>query len=640
MKQYVWYQNMTYKDNIKSIWESGNKYYNQSLSFMNQTSDSFSQWVIRLFNALGVNIEYDGMQGTNIMVGNSNDHYLTFINTGLFKLRVTNQNYCLALKFKNASGGTVTTLEKRDSDYFIISGGNEWKSVTLYFDDVGFGMDGSQLYLWENKSLDTIISETPHLNNTIESVPSTNTTYQNVTKDYIINDSGTKIPRDILNHIGVKTIIVPNYHIDNNLQVSGLSFPWNRVDMPPGNKYGYAHNIGIKTDVNQTVNAKYWSLNPHIYPDIIFTNMNSSDLVPIREYGVVIGYKLQDHKFDYKNNVLTIDNKSIQIYDNDEIVFYIRDIGYWEPNTITDWEDCFTFLSDSASSITTYKNTGKLTCKPITSFVWTPTEISYTFNANIVNKHRFITGNNSKNYTKSIIQKYQNITIEMPLLSDATYDVKRSSSSKYWFVSIGDFSYDSKKQTVTYNSDSMLELSATISNYQWVSYNSNVNINLNPAHINSQIQLTEATSNNYEGFGELISFVRPPVGLWSGFINYFGSATLEDPKNEDVNTPTGYYQNVKYVYIDDLKENKLCSYNYHYYYKYMLNGSNVAPSVEICNFYLKLGYSQFIDDQTFALAVVVWRNGKLAQEPKNNSTKPSLPSIPDPDAPVIVPGVK
>lgn len=53
---------------------------------MSQNPDSFSQWVIRLFNALGIRIEYDGMQGTNIMVGNLNDHYFSFLNTGSFKL--------------------------------------------------------------------------------------------------------------------------------------------------------------------------------------------------------------------------------------------------------------------------------------------------------------------------------------------------------------------------------------------------------------------------------------------------------------------------------------------------------------------------------------------------------------------------
>ena len=646
MQQYVWYQNMTYKDNIKSIWETGNKYYNQSLSFMSQNPDSFSQWVIRLFNALGIRIEYDGMQGTNIMVGNLNDHYFSFLNTGSFKLWVTNQNYCRALKFKNASGSTVITLEKKDLDYLIISGGEQWKSVTLYFDDVGFGMDGSQLYLWENKSLTTVISEAPHLNDTIETVPSTSTTYQNVSKDYVINDSGTKIPKDILNHIGVKTITVPDYHIDNSLQISGLSFPWNRVDMQPTKIYGYAHNTGFKTNANQTVNAKYWSLNPHIYPDVVFTNMDSNDLDPIRDGNAILGYKLKDHKFSYKNNILTIDNKAIEIYDNDEVVFYIRDVGDWKPETITDWEDCFIFITDSANSITTYKNTGELVCKPITSFVWTPTETNYTFNASVVNKHRFITSNNSKDYAKTIIQKCQTTTIEMPVLSDATYDVKRNSRYEYWFISIGDYSYDSKNQTVEYKSDAMLELSAKISNYEWVSYSSNVNINLNPTNINSQIQITEVDSNNYEGYGELVSFIRPTVGLWSGFINYFGSAKLADPNNQDINTPTGYQQNLKYVYIDDLKEDQLYPYNYHYMYRYTLSGSGFFPSVTYADFYLQLGYSQYIDEQTFALAVVVWRNGKLAQEPEYDSTIPStpstpnIPSRPDPDAPVIVPGVK
>lgn len=643
MKEYVWYQNMTYKDNIKSIWETGDKYYSQSLSFVSQSSDAFSQWVTRLFNAIGITIEYDGMQSNNIVVGNLNDHCLSFLNTGLFKLWTTNQNYCLALKFKNASGSTVTTLEKKDLDYLIISSGEQWKSVTLYFDDIGFGMDGSKLYLWENKSLDTIISETPHLNNTIESVPSTSTTYQNVSKDYIINDSGTKIPKNILNHIGVKTITIPDYHIDNGLQISGLSFPWNRVDMDSSTLNGsFSHAKGFKTQANQTVNGRYWTLNPHIYPDVVFTNMDSNDLVPIRDGNVVLGYKLKDHEFSYKNNILTIDNKAIEIYDNDEIVFYIRDVGDWKPKTITDWEDCFIFITDSANSITTYKNTGELVCKPITSFVWTPTETNYTFNASVANKHRFITSNNSKAYAKTIIQKCQTTTIDMPVLSDATYDVKRNSRYEYWFISIGDYLYDSKNQTVEYKSDSMLELSATVSNYEWVSYNSNVNIDLNPTHISSQIQLTEVTSNNYEGYGELVSFIRPTVGLWSGFINYFGSATLEDPENQDISTPTGYNQRLKYVYIDDLKEDQLYPYNYHYSYQYVLSGSDFWPTTTYANFYLQLGYSQYIDEQTFALAVVVWRNGKLAQTPKYDSTTPSKPPIPipDPDAPVIVPGVQ
>ena len=64
--------------------------------------------------------------------------------------------------------------------------------------------------------------------------------------------------------------------------------------------------------------------------------MDSNDLDPIRDGNAILGYKLKDHKFSYKNNILTIDNKAIEIYDNDEVVFYIRDVGDWKPETITD----------------------------------------------------------------------------------------------------------------------------------------------------------------------------------------------------------------------------------------------------------------------------------------------------------------
>jgi hypothetical protein len=77
--------------------------------------------VLDVFNACGLYLSYSGTDTSyNIEIGDENDRYIGFMNTGTFT--ITAPEHCVALKFKSDKNASATnTLYTKGNGVFTIS---------------------------------------------------------------------------------------------------------------------------------------------------------------------------------------------------------------------------------------------------------------------------------------------------------------------------------------------------------------------------------------------------------------------------------------------------------------------------------------------------------------------------------------
>lgn len=489
----------------------------------------------------------------------------------------------------------------------------DWKWI--YISELGFGIDAKSTYIWDDTN--DILNKFSIPNQFVTAIGENELSKKEQFTSDIIDSYGDTVKYEYLNQIASYHTI-PRYYIGNKAKsLKSISFDYNVKTSGTNGQFIFDDSIGYKGGSRK--DAKYWSFYPQTYPIIVFNNMTDVDAHYVDINGS-IGYydKLNEHSFTYSNGKLKIDNTEVVVNDNDEVVFYIRKHGIWQaaqPDPAGKWS----VTTDTVLELTSETNTATLTFEPIQIYKWEPNNTTFPFSCDINEISKFITNITPKDYTKQIIQSKNNVNISLPILSGSSYDnahAKTLFTYKSLFVSLGDYDFktnsDGSVSNVNKISDAEFKINTTIKNLQWVStkdiiphyyqltQTANVEIEDYKVSLRPSQNIAEVNTTFYQTFQSLIGFFPKEMGYYGDMNNKTEDSGFLDPTIVSGTQVNGlqYYTSYYYNFIPPTTGNSSTGPSNTYYDSY--------------RFKLYIGYKQRVQKDTFALAVVVWRNGKSA----------------------------
>lgn len=515
-------------------------------------------------------------------------------------------SWCTYLKCKSGDGS---------AQYFYAQNGKFklGSSGQIGVAEFGFGILCTDAYLWDDgKNILSNLCIPVEMAGRISE--NTYNQKESFSKD-LIDSYGDTVQFKFLNQIA-SYHTMPCYYVgtDQN-SFKGISFDYNVKNYSDNSsdsgQFVFSNNISYKGGYKQ--DTKYWSFHPQAYPLVIFNNMVSVDAHYVDVTGSRGYYdKLNEHSFSYINGKLKIDNQEVTVADNDEVIFYIRRPGNWVASQITkEWS----VSTNTVLELSTGTNTATLTFNPIEVYKWTPKKIQFSFVCRIDDVSKFITNNTVGSYTKSIIQHKDTFTETFPELtgSGCVYD----NSGGLWmydrlFASIGDYTFDTDSwdgsvSNVKKNSDASFTMSVEVKDLEWVAPGE-LSIIYSQENPSSQIEITNYFNTQHDSYAhveaKLLKTFQSINGFFPKQMGYYGN---KDVRNEDSTLITKYSAGIT---IDGV------SYRKWYYNWYNVIGTYDSPgytSTTSNELKLYIGYEQWVQEDTFALAVVVWRNGKLVK---------------------------
>lgn len=558
-----------------------------SWGFLNVVVSDVSLWKIATQYSDGPRLEWKG----NLYVQTIGLHYLKCKNKDKSSYQVCYDLY---------SSGYIL-LNTHASGY----NNTDWKWI--YISELGFGINVKSTYLWDDKN--DILNKFSIPNQFVAAIGENELSKKEQFTSDIIDSYGDTVKYEYLNQIASYHTI-PRYYIGNKTKsLKSISFDYNVKTSGTNGQFIFDDSIGYKGGSRK--DAKYWSFYPQTYPVIVFNNMTDVDAHYVDINGS-IGYydKLNEHSFTYSNGKLRIDNTEVTINNNDEVIFYIRKHGIWQAAQ-PDPADKWSVTTNTVLELTSETNTATLTFEPIQRYKWEPKNTTFSFSCDINEISKFVTNIIPNDYTKQIIQSKTNVNISLPVLFGSGCD--HASSGALWiynrlFVSIGD--YDFKTDAVNGAvsdiqkiSDANFQMNATIKNLEWISTGnisayyreqrqiSNIEIESYTADNMAHTYFAWVNANFYKKFQSLIGFFPHKIGYYGDMNNKVEEGGFLDPT-----IASG-------TQVDGLQ------YYTSYYYNHQTPNSGYVSSYR---FKLYVGYEQWVEKDTFALAVVVWRNGKSA----------------------------
>lgn len=561
-------------------------------------------------------------------------------------------SWCTYLKCKSGDGS---------AQYFYAQNGKFklGSSGQIGVAEFGFGILCTDLYQWDNhKSI--FVNEFP-----VELVDKIDVNKLDQKEDFSKNYNdiyGNVVEKDYLNMIGnIQTI--PRYYITNNRSYKIPVFKTN-IELYSNNlshsgQYIFDNEISFKDA--SSMDVKYWGYSPQVYPIVIFNKT--------ADFDTTIGWKdagrawyttgLNSHSFSKKGSTLQIDGMSYTIGENDCIVAYTRDCGVWSTSGTTAplWRVMGGGIEGLQDGIISANGgAATLTFSEMKMYLLNNNNYDFTFNLTESYKNKFTSTPTTNNCFSQIIRTMPDIT------STATLSIKDIAdvvSNSYVEQSFG---YIYQKDEGNIWSDDIhwyvsefLNLTTgtwTFKNFQYISTNSIDNIDTSASsywesrsssvgqditnnngifksnwdmycHIDGGInqigtgaekpgviEVNEVLKANHNGkgigglhphlWGEATRNLRTWEGTFPAFCPFFKDMANEVNHAPDYgNYPTNFYGSSN-----------------GYYYSAQVETIGVASSMLRDTVWLKLGYQKTIDDEkttanTFGLAIVIWRNGKL-----------------------------
>ena len=568
--------------------------------------------------------------------------------------KVTAKANCPAgtVYFKVASGVTqYQTVNIRNGVFSLNSSGT---NAQYDFGYVVEAINEKSAYLW-NDGKDMLNQLITPLE-LVEAIGEDNLNEQSSFTSDIVDSYGDTIEYEYLNQIASYHTI-PRYYLGNKSKsFKGISFDYNvksssdNITDSSSDDGQFVFDDDIKYKGGNKKDAKYWSFSPQVYPIVIFNKTCDRDLEEGYLQGVYAS-GLKTHSLSWKNNILNIDNKTITLQDNDLVVAYIRTPGVWtvENNTFPSWgyvwgEDYFKDFSI---------NKGCLTCSPIKIFQLTApaNDLSFSLKTTDSTYQQFFTKKEINHYAfKSIIQTKNftsNNVLDISNVADYAYDrngIEFKSfgeiEKKYvWFTphyylkSFCDFATKTwEVNNFQYVSQSSIgDVFSSVYSYRSSRGDSYINRELDGSwdpktncytscYINGKMYAEgddgkpdswdqntsyleslglEVAAIRRHTWGHAITTFLAPVGMFPSFCGYFPNKYLtskDSPHHEEITT---YYGS-----------------NGEYYFRAERDFADYPMERTT---WLKIGYQYIVDTttkespETFALAIVVWRNGKLVK---------------------------
>lgn len=543
-------------------------------------------------------------------------------------------NEVLRMRKEGSDNTNMQTRYADENGEVILEGGTGGtqgsSDIYYYFGEIGIGQLAIATYLFNNERLDNLNLKTaPYLHNTIEVVDGaakdshekefSNTgtiqAYADVEKDYRSSVNST-VSKEILNKIGVNKITIPRYKIsenNNEYHFEVLSFPYNRIQMTDDEKKSgqFCHDGDMQLTNDDKVDAKYWSTTPHIYPEIVFQNwttmMQANNTITIEKH----------------NNSISVNDKTYQILENDLVLLYVRKEGCWHygkknGDTISYYSNLsVSSLIGSSSSVYNF---------PTGCIVFSKPDI-YLLSENITitptSSYDSLTLANH-DYFNNIIS-YQDTDIVLNSLSNV-HDHASSPDYKRLMCVAGN-GWEKKGNKYNYPTTDFISNNYKITLYNFPILNvsnydiaTNSNIDDNPdkliaGDVSCYVRVKYKTNGSYQSGWNSETYLK----LISNFNCIWGSLPSDclfasDTNNKNDETPTQYGRE-----WDIVNGNGRQSFTYNEYEcssqhsfgryhsfggKWFEEDDNVFT---LCGFRRKF----FRNQETSAVAVVIWRNGKL-----------------------------
>lgn len=527
------------------------------------------------------------------------------------------------------------------------------------FGYVAMCMSENDLYQWDNhKSI--FVNEFP-----VELVDKIDVDKLDKKEDFSKNYNdiyGNVVEKDYLNMIGnIQTI--PRYYITNNRSYKIPVFKTN-IELYSNNsshsgQYIFDNEISFKDA--SSMDVKYWGYSPQVYPIVIFNKTADFDTtVSWKDAGRAWYIKgLNSHSFSKNGSTITIDGMSYTLGSNDCIVAYIRDCGSWSTAGTTapiwranndaafDWEQdgitsadggvatlefsdmkmyllnnssynlTFTLVDSYKSNFTSTPTTNDCFSQIIRTMPETTSTTSLFIKdvADVVD-NSYVTRSIGYIYKKDegniwssdyhwYLGKYLNLTTgtwtfkNFQYISPSTISSIDDSASSYW-----ESRSSSVGQDITNNNG--------IFKSNWDMYchiDGGINEIGTGAEKPGVIEVNEVLKANHDAYiaglephiwGEATRSLRTWEGTFPAFCPFFKNMKhTANMTPEYGNYPTNFYGSSN-----------------GYYYSAQVTYPGQDRSDVTNTLWIKMGYQKTIDDEkttanTFGLAIVIWRNGKL-----------------------------
>lgn len=595
MDIYVW-KNISWNTDYNEEW-----YYNNDTAHLNKCfSDVF-------------NLEF--VLNT---AGGGFEAYLENNTTPVLKLKggasVTIKGFGSSVKLRMRRSGSdnsgMQEVSITTSGYVNLNGTGDGQ--LFFFGEIGIAtMEAFRAYLFKGETLDNLNKTEPYLKNTVEIVKGEakslgNQTFSDtgellaydlVSKSYISSITNKTVYKDVLNKIGVNKIVIPRYKIsegNDEYHFEGLSFPDNRIEMTDEEKITgqFCHDGDLVLSVGNQLDAKYWSTTPHIYPELIITNMMGES---VDEFNIILN-----------KESLVVNNISYVLGPQDVVVLYERAPGTITPNTsLPD----YTYSCRNAMplqrryldklTLTSALNFSPIVCKEITENIK-------------IDSKQYVTDNLTK--FPSIEESYEGkITFKLGGVSDTMY-------YKGWFLSswdgsfqFGDWDGTSKptwKSHVSVTNTCAVKI-PYILNKQTTDITSIIQFKIN-YDTNKTGQLLDngdvhcylssygdgdtpegQVTASYLCTGKLVGYFTSAPGTLPLNIPFFSTETCKYYSSKG-----GYYNVARYI-------------NNTYESRESFEENMDANTGWTHCLRLDMRWINYSDTNTYAHAIVVWRNGKL-----------------------------
>lgn len=498
---------------------------------------------------------------------------------------------------------TPIVLDVKIYPYVKIDGVYYVNDGEAFFSKSRSGNSGSLMsvassYLWQGKKWNELLNKIPYQITDAIGDDKLNMR-EEILEDVEVEETLTdKINWEWLNKIASYHTI-PRYYLQNkrkNFKIISFDRNVKNNSNNEDNAGQYIFSDEIRYRGGNAKDAKYWSSYPQIYPIVLFNNTVSYDT---DENGVL---KVYSFVYNENNKLLSIEDyysnqkKVIKLEDNDLVIFYERR-GIWTPqSSITEWPGEWKFPNlseDKQWGLRKYENSGDLRAFFSLS-KWIPKESNVFFDADY---NRWLEGplktesliDNELDFFGKIINTKE-INFMLPNLEGYS-----SPENNHFNFSIGE----------SEDNPAIFKMEVISSRFEWINDNG---IRVDPGNCGvikngNSFMKNFISSSDGDNVTLDVSFMQnfqSYVGCFPSQLSFFGDY---DSKEKEPHLSDKYQRLI--IKADDML----------YYSRQWDKTLQMKVGYENSN--PKDPFSSELTkpsvEKTFALAIVVWRNGKFVE---------------------------
>lgn len=445
---------------------------------------------------------------------------------------------------------------------------------------------------------------------------------------YVKDSEGNIVYNKLLNKLARKTKINNGYRINGDQSLELLSFGNNIYDINQktegqflfsGNKkqkYGLKKDDKVNSILQQ--NIPYFGGQPAIYPVVVYNNTNQM--------------LFDNLSITKTSNKITVNQIEYDLKEQDLLVAYIREHGEWIPkkgigvdnsdSSIKYWsfQKGSVYTNHRIAILSSGTNSAELKFSPMKTyniqnnitFTWNGQSIPSAFNE--ISLHDFF-------YTNIIVP--ENKTIQIPIKNVSDFSMFTTLTHYDSACSIGNYNYEKGYKNLSWNNHCNFSMTVTLKDFS--------TIQINPTEVNEYDIGTAAkeeqttTGDIYaftdaEGRGGLSRYyqhiailqgnLKSAPGTFPLRCNYFNGDNKKTILSNTYGHEEYFEASDAYSVFPSLIKVNDKEYSYNYHYDNTEDTSSTLVDVDHLSLYLNFTYLN-TTYKKYAIAIVIWKNGKL-----------------------------